>query len=528
MGKKYDAIIIGGGHNGLVTAAYLAKAGREVLVLERREILGGATVTEEVVPGFQFTVFSYLVSLLRPDIIRELNLPKHGLMILPMNSSLTPGLNGEYIYKDADHYRTQRHIAQLSPRDAEAYDEYRLTMKLMAKAVRYFQDHPLPDILRLNEDDRAELAVMGRHLNGLGRDKLHTLIKLMTMSAADFLDEWFEHDLVKADLVSSGLIGTYLGPRSPGTAYVLLHHYMGEVDGVFRDWGFAKGGTGAVAKAIAGAARQFGAEIRTNAPVEQVMVKHGQAVGVALTNGTEIRAEKVVSAADPKRTFLQFVDPATLPGDLVAAVEKYNIHGSSAKVNLALTGPPDFACMPGDGPHLRGAMSIGPSLDYIEQAYDEAKYGDFARRPYLDLFLPAAVDPEMAPPGQHVLSCFVQYAPYKLRQGSWEEKREALGDAVVDALAAFIPNIKQLIIGRQVCTPLDIEQIAGITQGNIFHGEMRLSQVLFNRPAPGYTRYNTPMENYYQCGAGNHPGGGISGAPGRLAALEMLRAWREE
>jgi phytoene dehydrogenase-like protein len=298
---------------------------------------------------------------------------------------------------------------------------------------------------------------------------------------------------------------------------------MGEVDGVYRDWGFAKGGTGAVSAAIASAARKFGAEIRTGAPVAQVIVKKGQATGVALENGDEFQAKVVVSAADPKRTFLQLVDPGLMPQDLVDTIRKYHIDGSSAKVNLALDGAPEFACMPGEGPHLRGAMSIGPTIDYIEQAYDDAKYGDFSRRPYLDLLIPSMIDPDMAPPGKHVMTCFVQYAPYKLAEGTWDEKREALGDAVVNALETFIPNIKKIIIGRQVMTPIDIERVAGITGGNIFQGELKLSQMFYLRPAPGYTRYRTPIQNYYQCGSGNHPGGGVSGAPGRLAALEILK-----
>jgi phytoene dehydrogenase-like protein len=523
MSKKYDVIVIGGGHNGLVNAAYLAKAGKSVLVLERRPIVGGATITEEIVPGFKFSVFSYLVSLLRPQIIRDLNLPKHGLVLLPFESSLTPGYNGEYLYKDNDYYGSLRNVARLSKRDAEAYPEYKLTMYHMAKAMKYFQDTALPDPLRLNDEDRQGLAEMGKQLRHLGANKLAVLTKMMTMSAVDFLEEWFEHEMVKTDLTSSGIIGTHLGPRSPGTAYVLLHHYMGEVDGVFRAWGFAKGGTGAVSRAIAGAAREFGAEIRTDAPVTQLIVKDGQAKGVALENGDELYADIVVSALDPKRTFLQLVDPALLPEDLVESIRKYNIAGSSAKVNLALDGLPDFACLPGYGPHLHGAISISPNIDYIEQAYDDSKYGSFSRRPYLDLLLPSMLDPEMAPPGKHVMTCFVQYAPYRLKEGAWDERREDLGDAVVNALEEFIPNIKKIIVGRQVMTPLDIERVAGITGGNIFHGELRQSQLFFMRPAPGYSQYRTPIENYYQCGSGTHPGGGISGAPGRLAALEILK-----
>jgi phytoene dehydrogenase-like protein len=523
MTKKYDAIIIGGGHNGLTTAAYLARAGKKVLVLERRYLVGGATVTEEIFPGFKFSVFSYVISILRPEIIRDLNLPKRGFMTLPLESTLTPLPNGDYLYRDGDHYRTMRDIARHSPRDAEAYEEYSREMYFMAKSVKYMLGIIPPDPTTLNPKDWLGLAGLGKHLRGLGEEKLYTLTKLMTMSAADFLEQWFESDPLKATLSASGIIGTYLGPRSPGTAYVLLHHYMGEIDGAFRAWGFQKGGTGAIAEAIAGAAREFGAEIRLEAPVVKVMVKNGRAVGVALENGDEFQAEMVVSSLDPKRTFLELVDQKCLPEELVTAIRNFKIRGSSAKVNLALDTAPELACLPGLGPHLRGAISISPSLDYLERAYDDAKYGHFSRRPYIDLVIPSTIDPDMAPSGKHVMSCFVQYAPYQLREGTWDEEREALGDTVVDTLSEYIPNLKDIILYRQVMTPLDIERTTGLTQGNIFQGELSLSQLFFLRPAAGYAKYRTPIKNYYQCGSGTHPGGGITGAPGRLAALEILK-----
>ncbi len=523
MPQKYDAIIVGGGHNGLVNAAYLARAGKKVLVLERRHLVGGATVTEEIYPGFKFSVFSYVVSLLRPEIIRELNLPKHGLTILPLESTLTPLPNGDYLYRDGDHHRTLRDIARHSPHDAGAYDDYGRTMYFMAKAVKYMLGIVPFDPTSLKPKELKGLLGLGRHLLSLGEEKLYTLTKLMTMSSADFLAEWFECDPLMATLSASGIIGTFLGPRSPGTAYVLLHHYMGEIDGAFRAWGFAKGGTGAIAEAIASAAREAGAEIRTDAPVASVTVRGGQAVGVVLENGDEFQADLVVSALDPKLTFLKLVDEGQLPGELVASIRKFNIRGSSAKVNLALDATPNFTCMPGLGPHLRGAISISPSLDYLERAYDDAKYGHFSRRPYIDAIIPSMIDPDMAPPGKHVMSCFVQYAPYQLREGTWDEQREALGDAVVDTLTEYIPNLKEIILYRQVVTPLDIERTAGLSQGNIFHGELSLSQLFFLRPAPGWAQYRTPIKNYYQCGSGTHPGGGITGAPGRLAALEILK-----
>ncbi|MGB4869402.1 MAG: NAD(P)/FAD-dependent oxidoreductase [Candidatus Promineifilaceae bacterium] len=521
--NKYDAIIIGGGHNGLITAAYLAKAGKKVLVLEKRYLVGGASVTEELYPGFKFTVFSYVVSLLRPDIVRDLQLSRHGLTVLPLESTLTPLINGDYLYRDGDHYRSLRDIARHSERDAGAYDEYGRNMYFMAKAVKYILSMVPPDPTTLNPKDWLSLLDMARHFLNLGEEQLFLLAKLMTMSAADFLDQWFESDPLKGTMSASGIIGTYLGPRSPGTAYVLLHHYMGEIDGAFRAWGFAKGGTGGIADAIARSAEALGAEIRCNAPVAQVIVKNGRAVGVALENGDEIYADAIASSLDPKLTFLKLVDPNQLPADLVDSIRKFNVRGSSGKVNLALDALPDLTCMPGPGRHLAGAISISPSIDYIERAFDDAKYGEFSKRPYIDCILPSVIDPGMAPPGKHVMSCFVQYAPYELNGGWTDAKREAFGDAVVDTLSQYMPNLKNIILHRQVLTPLDIENMIGISQGNIFHGELSLSQLFFLRPAAGWAKYRTPIKGYWQCGSGTHPGGGIMGAPGQLAAFEMLK-----
>ncbi|MYE92295.1 MAG: NAD(P)/FAD-dependent oxidoreductase, partial [Gemmatimonadetes bacterium] len=346
MARKYDVIVIGGGHNGLVHAAYLARAGLDVCVLERRPLVGGATVTEEIFPGFRYSVFSYVVSLMRPDIIRELDLPRHGLAILPLESTLTPLPDGDRLYRDADHHRTWREIARFSIRDAEAYDEYGRSLFYMARAVKHLLGIAPPDPARLGPRDIRGLLGLGRHFLDLEPDQLHLLVKLMTMSAADFVDEWFETDVLKATLSASGIIGTFLGPRSPGTAYVLLHHYMGEIDGHFRAWGFAKGGTGAVANAIASAAREAGAEIRTDAPVARALVKNGRVNGVALANGDELHASVVSSSLDPHRTFLDLIDESQLTDDLLSAVRAYRFRGSSGKVNLALDAAPDFTCMP--------------------------------------------------------------------------------------------------------------------------------------------------------------------------------------
>ncbi len=525
MARSYDAIVIGGGHNGLVSAAYLARAGKKVLVLERRHVLGGAAVTEEVFPGFRFSVCSYVVSLLRPEIIRELDLPRHGLEILPLDGTFTPLPSGDFLWRMNDHARTRREIYRHSPTDAEAYDEYAKAMVDMARFVKPILSMVPPDPFSFDLPGFARLLELGQRFRRLPRLSQHRLLQLMTMSAADMLDQWFETDPLKATMSASGIIGTFLGVRSPGTAYVLLHHYMGEIDGAFRSWGFSRGGTGAISLAIAAAAREAGVEIRTEAPVERIKTRNGRALGVVLPGGEEIGATVVLSSADPHVTFLRLCEPDALDGEFLGDVRRYKFRGSSGKVNLALDGLPDFTCLPGPGPHLRGAISISPSVDYMERAYDDAKYGDFSRRPYVDIVIPSLTDPSVAPPGKHVLSCFVQYAPYRLREGTWDEKREAFGDTVIDTIAQYAPNLKKIILHRQVLTPLDLEREWSLTEGNIFQGELSLEQLFFLRPVPGWARYRTPLRNLYLCGSATHPGGGIMGAPGRIAALEVLRDW---
>lgn len=518
---RYDAIIVGGGHNGLVAAAYLARAGRQVVVLEKRDLIGGAAVTEEIFPGFKFSVFSYVVSLLRPEIIRELDLPGHGLHILPLESSVTPLDNGDYLAAWADPDQARRELMRHSPRDVEAMALFGRLMQQMAVAVKPILSMVPPDPTSLAPSDLKGMLSLGGHFRSLGAEQFHALYKLMTMSASDYLDEWFDFGPLKATKSASGIIGTFLGPRSPGTAYVLLHHYMGEIDGAFRAWGFQKGGTGAISETIGRAAVAKGAEIRTGASVERVMVRDGRVTGVALKNGDELLAPVVVSGLDPRRTFLQLIDEKELPDEVVQGVKRYKFRGSSGKVNLALSGLPEFTCLPGAGPAMRGAFSISPSIDYLERAYDDAKYGEFSRNPYMDIVIPSMIDPGMAPPGKHVMSIFVQYAPYALNGGWTDAKREAFGDAVIDTLARYAPNIRSQILHRQVLTPLDIERITGLTEGNIFQGELSLSQLFFLRPVPAWAKYRTPIHGFWQCGAGTHPGGGIMGASGRLAALEI-------
>ncbi len=519
----YDVIVIGGGHNGLISAAYLARAGRKVLVLERRHVVGGAAVTEELHPGFKYSVCSYAVSLLRPEIIRELDLPRHGLEILPLDGTFTPMPDGDYLWRVNDHAKTRREIARHSKVDAEAYEEYGKAMIEMGRFVKPILSMTPPDPTSLDPRGLMDLVSLGRRFQALSDEDKYNQVQLMTMSAVDFLDQWFETDVLKATMAASGIIGTFLGVRSPGTAYVLLHHYMGEIDGAFRSWGLSRGGTGAISNAIAGAAGEAGVEIRTEAGVSKIIVKDGAAVGVILANGDYLTGGVIASSVDPDRTFLQMVGAEHLPAEFVEDVRRYKFRGSSGKVNLALDGLPDFTALKGAGRHLRGAISISPGIDYMERAYDEAKYGRYSRRPYIDLVIPSLTDPSVAPPGKHVASCFVQYAPYHLKEGNWDDQRDAFGDTVIDTLAEYAPNLKDLILHRQVLTPLDMEREFGLTEGNIFQGELTLEQLFFLRPAPGWAQYRTPLKNLYMCGSATHPGGGIMGAPGRNAANRILK-----
>ncbi len=525
MATSYDCIIIGGGHNGLVCAAYLAKAGRKVLVLESRHVLGGAAVTEEIYPGFKYSVCSYVVSLLRPQLIRDLELPRHGLEILPLECSFTPQLEGRGLVRWPDVEKTRREIAAFAPEDAEIYPYFSKAMMQMARAVKPIIDIEPPDPTSFSPTQLGQLMSLGKRFRGMGQEGLVRLVKMMTMSAVDFLSEWFTSEQLMAPMSCSGIIGTYLGVRSPGTAYVLLHHYMGEIDGAFRAWGFSKGGTGQISLAIASAARGYGAEIRTEARVAQLLLKGGEARGVVLQDGSELHARCVVSSVDPHLTFLKLVGADQLPGEFVDAVRRYRMRGSSGKVNLALDRLPVFTCRPGDGLHLKGDIAIAPNLTYLERAYDDAKYGAYSRRPYLNVVIPSLTDPSVAPPGKHVMSIFVQYAPYHLKEGpeAWPDQREAFGDTVVDTLAEYCPGLKESILHRQVLTPWDLEKEFGLTEGNIFHGELSLEQLFFLRPVPGWARYRTPIRKLWMCGSGTHPGGGVMGAPGMLAAQRMLK-----
>ncbi len=522
---NYDAIIIGGGHNGLICAAYLAKAGRKVLVLEKRHVLGGAAVSEELHPGFTFSVASYVVSLFRPHIIRELDLAKHGYEVIPMDCSFLPLPNGDSLARWADGNRSRREISRFSRKDAETYPEFSRVMTHMGKLAKAVIDHPAPDITSLRPAELSNMLRLGKSFKSLGPELLHLNIKLVTMSAADFLDRWFESDTLKAPMSVSGIIGTFQGVRSPGTAYVLLHHYMGQLDGVFRSWGFSKGGTGGISMACARAAESFGAEVRTNSPVQHVLLRNGEAKGVVLENGDELLANQIISNLDPNRTYLKMVGEEYLPQEVANDIKRYKLRGSSGKVNLALDRVPEFSCRPGIGDHLRGDVAIAPGIDYLEKAFDQAKYGDFSTRPYINAVIPTLTDPTLAPPGKHILSCFVQYAPYHIKDGAenWPKYRDAFGEAVIDTMEEYVPGLRNMIIYKQVLTPWDLEQQMGLTEGNIFQGELSLEQLLFQRPVAGYAKYKTAINNLWMCGSGTHPGGGIMGASGELCAKTMLQ-----
>jgi phytoene dehydrogenase-like protein len=520
----WDAIVVGGGHNGLTCAAYLAKAGRKVLLLERRPVLGGATVSEQPHPGFTFSSCSYVVSLLRPQIIRDLELSRHGLEILPLDWTYSPFEDGEALLRGPDPEMNRRQIARFSRRDADRYPLFGQAMGELGRLVKPLIESPTPEPTRLRPGMLLEaLRLLGR-FRALGDDDLVALVKMMTMSAADFLAEWFESERLIGPMSVSGIIGTFLGPRSPGTAYVLLHHYMGEIDGSFRAWGLQKGGTGGVAMAIARSARSFGAELRTDSPVARVLVRGGEAQGVVLENGDEHRARVVISGADPHRTFLGMVGEERVDPDFVRQIRRFKLRGSSGKVNLALDSLPEVPGLGNGSPALAGDITISPSVDHLERAYDDAKYGSYSRQPCLDCVIPSLVDPSVAPPGKHVMSIFVQYAPYELREGAadWENQREAFGDTVIATLEKFLPGVASRILYRQVLTPWDLEQTYGLTEGNIFHGELSLEQLAFLRPAPGWARYRTPIRRLWICGSGTHPGGGIMAAPGQLCARTLL------
>ncbi len=518
--------MIGGGHNGLTNGAYLAKAGLKTLILERRHLVGGAAITEELRPGYWFTTFSYALSLLRPDIVQDLELTKHGFMPILMPTTFCPMEDGDYLLLGQDHGENHREIARHSRHDADAYDAFNHDITKVLQVFKPLMDQVPPDIFSDDPEEWLALAALGQRFRSLDKKVLHDAVRLLTGSAADFLDDYFESDILKGYMASSSIIGTKVGPYSQGSGLVLLYHLLGEHDGEFGAWSFHKGGNGGFTQVLARAARSFGAEIALESPVDHVITKGGRATGVVLADGREYRAKVVVSALDPRRTFLELVEPRELPADLVETIERYRFQGTSSKVNFALDGVPRYPALGDRTDQYRGFTNIGPSLEYLERAFDAAKYGWYSDRPYLDCAIQSMVDPDMAPAGKAVMSCFVQYTPYKLRESDWEAERQNLGDTVQRTLESFFPGFGDLVLQREVVTPLDIERVAGLSEGNIFHGELLAPQMFMFRPAPGWSQYRTPIDGYYQCGSGTHPGGCVVGAPGKLAAGQILKDWQ--
>ncbi|MCL4066342.1 NAD(P)/FAD-dependent oxidoreductase [Pseudomonas sp. GX19020] len=526
---SYDALILGAGHNGLVTACYLARAGMKVLVIEKNDWVGGAAVSRELTPGFTYSNCSYVASLFRPEIMRDLELPRHGLQILPYEGGAVFQEGGGYLGMFRDHDANRREFARHSPRDAEAYDTYSRDVLRYCRFIRPMLLRTPPDPARFRPRDIGELMFIGKQVSSLSERQIAEMVRFWTMSISDYLDHYFESPVIKAYLAVSAIIGTALGPMSPGSAYVLLHHYMGDVDGNIGAWGFARGGMGSITKALSSSLLASGGEIRTGAPVAQVLVKNGRSVGVVLENGDEIRAKRVISNMDVKRTMLKHVAEAELPGDYVASVKKFKTRGSSGKLNIALDGVPKFTALPEGSPAIKGDLHFTDSIEKMERAYDDWKAGHFSRDPFQDVMIPTMIDPTMTPPGKHFMSCFVQYAPPKiggLAEGGrdWTDAdRDAFGEACLNQIERYAPGFRNLVRHVEIRTPRELEAEVGLTEGNIFQGELTFDQLLFNRPVPGYANYRTPVRDLWICGSSTHPGGGVMGAPGRNAAAEILR-----
>ena len=528
MTKKYDAIVIGAGHNGLTNAAYLAKAGLDVLVLEKNDYVGGATVSLEIEKDWIYSNCSYVCSLLRPEIYRSLNLAKYGLQVVPYGGSATISQNGDYLgtYVDAD--LSRREIARHSQRDADASVRFDRDIMRQCRLIRKLLLRTPPDPTSFKPRDLFELLYMGKELMNLSEDEIYDTLRFYSMSISDFLDEYFENPLIKASYAGSGIIGSALGVMSPGTAYILLHHAMGDVDGSIGAWGFARGGMGAVSKAMNDCFLDNGGTTLTGHGVEQIIVKNGKVSGVALENGNEYYSDVVVSNMTFPRTFLECMDPKDLKPDFLKKVKNFKIRGSSGKVNIALDGAPDFVALRGNKELLHGDMHLIDSIERLDRAYDDWKNGTWSQDPYIDMLMPSFTDPTMAPPGKHFMSVFVQYVPPKVHGMDWtDEQVTQFGETVVNQIESYAPGFKDLIVHMEVRTPRELENETGLTEGNIFQGELTLDQLAFNRPIPGYAQYRGPVKGLYMSGSSNPPGGGVMAAPGANSAREILRDLRK-
>lgn len=528
MNSTYDAIVIGAGHNGLVTAAYLARAGRKVLVLERRGVVGGCVVTEETWPGFKVSTASYVNSLFRPEIIRDLELKRHGFVMLPRSpSSFTPLPDGRYLLMGPDKEMTRREVSKFSARDAENLPKFEAMLERIATFLEPMLMQTPANPWSLAPRNLMQLAETAWNFRKLGADGKEA-IEILTGAANPILDRWFESEEVKTTISTDAIIGAFATPSMPGTAYVLFHHVMGECDGVRGVWGYVRGGMGALSNAIAAAARERGAEIKVNAAVSRILVKDGRASGVVLSDGSEYRAPVVVSGVDANVTFLRLMEPKDLPPEFVEAVKHLDHSSGSCKINLALSDVPNFTCLPckGVGPQHHGTIHICPDRNYIERAFDCAKYGYISANPIIEATIPSSLDDSLTPKGKHVMSMFTQYFPYKLAAdaGTLEENKRGYAERCIDIMTEYAPNFRSSVLGYQVLAPADLESVFGLTGGNIMQGTMSLSSLGFMRPLPGYADYRTPIKGLYLCGAATHPGGGVMGACGYNAAREILKA----
>ncbi len=535
LSSRYDAIVVGGGHNGLITAAYLQKSGLKTLVLERRHLVGGACVTEEVFPGYKVSTTSYVCSLMRPEVIQDLELKKYGYEIIERDpSSFSPFPDGRSLTFWRDQKRTCEEIAKFSKKDAEKYPEFERKLEEMSKFVTPLLTTVPPDPTSGKLADILGSLKLGLRVKGIGTE-LYEHMRVFSMSVANYLDFWFESDALKSRLASDGIIGAWAGPSSPGTAYVLFHHVMGETNGKPGVWGYSRGGMGGISNSIAASFQAMGGHILTGADVDSIIIKSGVATGVALKDGREFFAKTVVSNADPHRTFLGMVDEKELPTDFTEGIKAIRFRSGVIKINVALNGVPNFTAKPnvGDKPmdHHRGTMHIGPDMDFMERAFEDVKRGIPSKHPIIEMTMASVMDNTIAPAGKQLMSMFIQYAPLVRTDGkSWDKAgKDEFAQGVFRDVEEYAPGFKNLIEDYQVISPVDLQDTYGLTGGNIMHGEMSLDQMFFMRPLPKWADFRTPIKNLYMCGSGCHPGGGVMGAPGYIAAKivkkDMRRAW---
>jgi phytoene dehydrogenase-like protein len=528
--KIYDAIVVGGGHNGLTAAAYLSRAGLSTLVLERREMVGGCCVTEEIAPGCRASTTSYIASMLRPEVIRDLKLAEYGLRMVPCDPAIqVPFPDGQVVPWWANRDRAKAEFRKICPQDAETFVRIDDRLKKLARYLQPFFLEPPPEVDTRSMAGWSEMLRVGKRFRGISSAEISELISFLTGSLGEFLDRHYRSEKMKTLFLANNVYGKHGGPYQPGSALGLLFHLLSggehELQGFY---GHVIGGMGSITRAMAASGQKLGVEIRTSASVAQIDVRGGKARGVVLEDGGEIRARVVLSNTDPKRTFLKMISKEELPGDFLDAIRGIKMDGPCAKVNLVLSEEPHFTgTSPNATPLERTFYTLVPSLEFAERCYDIAKFGEIPEELWVDCVVSSNADDSLAPAGKHILTCFVQYVPYRLREGTWDGKREWLGDRVVKKIAEYAPNVPDAIIARQVLTPLDLERIYGLTEGNIFHGDLRLEQLFFMRPVPGWAQYRTPIRGLYLCGAGAHPGGGVTGAPGHNAAHQVLRDWRK-